>query len=137
MNGKLILQLSMFGLIMGVATVFFIPSTIEPACWLVVFLISAYAIARYGTGSPFLLGVLVGLANCVWVTAAHVMLFQSYLPRHPREVQMMASMPLPTHPRLMMLLMGPVIGLISGVILGAFALAASRLVAPAAKAAAV
>ena len=46
MNWKLILQLSLFGLVMGVATVFFISSSVEPFCWLIVFLISAYVIAR-------------------------------------------------------------------------------------------
>jgi hypothetical protein len=44
---------------------------------------------------------------------------------------MMSSMPMPTHPRLMMALMGPVIGLLSGVVLGIFAVVATRLVRPA------
>ena len=133
MNGKLIFQLSLFGLAMGIGTVFLIPSTVEPVFWLAIFVISAYAIARFGGGSPFLHGVFVGLANCVWVTGAHVLLFHQYVARHPQEMQMMASMPLPRHPRLMMLLMGPVIGLVSGVIIGLFALAASRLVKPEAR----
>jgi hypothetical protein len=133
MNWKLIVQLSGFGLIMGVATVFFIPSNIEPYCWLVVFLISAYAIARYGTGSPFLHGVFVGLANSVWVTSAHVLLFSQYVARHAQEMHTMASMPLAKHPRLLMLITGPIIGLISGIVLGIFAYVASKLVSPEAK----
>ena len=104
MNWKLILQLSLFGLVMGVATVFFIPSSVEPFCWLVVFLVSAYAIARGAPGRPFLHGVCVGLANCVWVTGAHILLADQYLARHAREAAMMNSMPMPTHPRLMMAL---------------------------------
>ena len=131
MNWKLILQLSLFGLVMGVATVFFISSSVEPFCWLVVFLISAYAIARGAPGRPFLHGVYVGLANSVWVTGAHILLADQYLARHAREAAMMNSMPMPTHPRLMMALMGPVIGLLSGVVLGIFAVVATRLVRPA------
>jgi hypothetical protein len=115
---------------MGVGTVFLIPSNIEPLCWLVVFLISAYAIARYGTGSPFLHGVFVGLANSVWVTGAHVLLFSQYVARHQQEVHMMASWPLAKHPRLLMLLIGPTIGLVSGIVLGIFAVVASKVVAP-------
>ncbi len=44
---------------------------------------------------------------------------------------MMSSMPMPTHPRLMMALMGPVIGLLSGIVLGIFVVVATRLVRPA------
>ena len=131
MNWKLILQLSLFGLVMGVATVFFIASSVEPFCWLVVFLVSAYAIAHGAPGRPFLHGVCVGLANCVWVTAAHILLADQYLARHAREAATMNSMPMPTHPRLMMALMGPLIGLVSGVVLGIFAVVATRLVRPA------
>jgi len=131
MNWKLILQLSLFGLVMGVATVFFIASSVEPFCWLVVFLVSAYAIAHGAPGRPFLHGVCVGLANCVWVTGAHILLADQYLARHAREAAMMNSMPMPTHPRLMMALMGPVIGLVSGIVLGIFAVVATRLVRPA------
>jgi len=45
-NWKLIVQLSMFGLAMGLATVFFVPSSIEPAVWLIIFVVCAYVLAR-------------------------------------------------------------------------------------------
>jgi hypothetical protein len=41
---------------------------------------------------------------------------------------MMASMSLPDSPRLMMALTGPVIGVVSGLVLGLFAVVASTLV---------
>ena len=46
----------------------------------------------------------------MWITAAHVILFDSYVARHAKEVAMMASMPMADSPRLLMLLTGPVIG---------------------------
>ena len=128
MNWRLIFQLSLFGLAMGLATVFVIPSTIEPVIWLAIFIVSAYAIARGAPGQYFLHGLSVGIANSVWITAAHVLLFHSYVARHSSEMAMMGSMPLPTHPRLMMTLTGPVIGVISGIVIGLFALLASKLV---------
>ncbi len=137
MNWKLVAQLSGFGLIMAVCTIALIPTTIEPACWVVVFLLSAYAIGRAGTGAPFVHGVLTGLANCVWVTGAHVIFARTYLAHHTQEAQMMARGPLAHHPRLMMLLTGPVIGLVSGVIIGLLALAAARFLSPAPRQAAV
>jgi hypothetical protein len=112
---------------MGLGTVFLIPSTIEPLCWLVVFLISAYLIATQCSASYFVHGVLVGLANSFWVTASHVLFFDRYIASHPREAAMMSSMPLPDHPRVMMALVGPVIGLVSGVVLGLFAVIARKL----------
>ena len=59
---------------MGIATVFLIPSRIEPPIWLVVFILSALTIALRGVKRPFLHGLLVSLANCVWVTGAHIVL---------------------------------------------------------------
>ncbi len=127
MNWKLIFQLSLFGLFMAVATVFVIPSNIEPVCWLAIFLFCAYMIARNTVSSRFLHGLCLGLANCVWITAAHVLLFGQYLAHHPQESAMLAKTPLPTHPRLMMAIGGPIAGLVSGVIIGLFALAAGKI----------
>jgi hypothetical protein len=126
MNYKLILALSGFGLAMGIATVYVIPSNVEPICWLVIFVICAVLIARFAPGQPFLHGVLVGLANSVWITGAHVILYEPYAAYHAQELQMMQGAPFP--PRAMMLLVGPVIGLISGVVLGLFSVVASKLV---------
>ena len=40
---------------------------------------------------------------------------------------MMSSMPFPNSPRLMMALVGPVIGIVSGAVIGLFALVAVRI----------
>ena len=128
MNWKLVLELSLFGLAMGLGTVFFIPSQIEPGFWLVIFIFCAYTIARRSPQKRFQTGVFLGLANCFWITGAHILFFSQYLAGHPQEAEMMKSMPMPDSPRLMMALAGPVIGLISGIVIGMFALIAGRLV---------
>ena len=127
---KLILQLSLFGLLMGVATVFVIPSNIEPLFWVTIFVACAVLIARSRSDKHFLHGFSVSLVNCVWITGAHILLFQSYLERHPQEAEMMTKMPLPDSPRLMMLMTGPVVGIISGLVLGLFAFVAGKIVKP-------
>ena len=127
-DGKLILQLSLFGLAMGIATVFVIPSNIEPVFWLVIFVICAYVIAKRCTAKHFLHGFLVSLANCVWITGSHILFADSYLARHPQEAAMMANMPMPDSPRLMMLMTGPIVGIVSGLVLGLFSFVASKLV---------
>lgn len=60
-------------------------------------------------------------------SASHILLFHRYIANHPREAAMMTSMPLPDSPRLMMAMTGPIIGLVSGLILGLFALVARKL----------
>jgi hypothetical protein len=124
MNVRLIFQLSLFGLAMGVATVYVIPSSVEPLFWLAIFVACAVVIARRAPGRPFLHGFLVSLVNSAWITGAHVLFFESYVARHAAEAAMMSRMPLP--PRLMMLLTGPFVGVVSGLVLGLFAFVASR-----------
>jgi hypothetical protein len=127
MNWKLILQLSLFGLAMGIGTVFVIPSKIEPLFWLAIFIVCAYIIAKRVPDKHFLHGFFVSLVNCVWVTGSHMLLFNQYVANHPQEAAMMQAMPLASSPRLMMALMGPIIGATSGAVLGLFAFVAGRL----------
>ena len=127
MNWKLILQLSLFGLAMGIATVYVISSRIEPAFWLVIFLICAYAIAKR-TSAHFLHGLLLGIANSIWITAAHVLLFNRYIATHSQEAAAMQQGPLAAHPRMMMLIVGPLIGVVSGLVIGLFAFIAGKLI---------
>ena len=128
MNWKLVFQLSLFGLAMAIATVFVIPSNIEPFFWLVIFLICAYVIAKRSPGKYFLNGLAVSVVNSLWITTAHVLLFDQYTSRHPEEVEMMAAMQLPITPRMYMGLSGPIIGVVSGIVLGLFSMIASKLV---------
>jgi Mn2+/Fe2+ NRAMP family transporter len=130
MDWKLIFGLSLFGLAMAIATVFVIPSNVEPAFWLVIFLVCAFLIARQRSTGHFLHGLLVGLVNCVWVTGAHILFFDHYLAAHPKEAAMMKSMPLPDSPRLMMALIGPIVGVVSGIIIGLLAYIAGKFVKP-------
>ena len=127
MNWKLIFRLSLFGLAMAIATVYFIPSNIEPFFWLVIFIICAYLIAKNCSSRYFLHGLCVSLINAVWITAAHILLFDTYIANHAKEAAMMTKMPLPDSPRLMMLMTGPIVGLVSGLVLGVFAFIAAKI----------
>lgn len=127
MNWKLVLQLSLFGLGMAVATIAWIPSKVEPIFWLLIFGICAYIIARRSR-KHFWHGFSVSVANSIWITSIHIIFVDSYLANHPEEAAMMATMPVPDSPRLMMLITGPIIGVISGLVLGLFAFVASRIV---------
>ena len=123
---KLIIQLSFFGFIMALATVFSLSALMEPFFWLIVFLFCAYMIARYAPGMYFLHGFLVGMVNCIWVTSAHILLFEFYMGNHP-EMKSFADAVMPRHPRLLMALTGPVFGAVSGVILGFLCVWAAKM----------
>ena len=127
MNTKLIFQLSLFGLAMGILTVW-LPSNIEPLFWLAIFIVCAYIIAQKCTSNYFMNGFLVSICNSVWITAFHIMFFETYLANHPDQAEMMNKMPMPDSPRLMMAITGPIVGIISGLVLGLFAFGASKLV---------
>jgi hypothetical protein len=128
MNWKLVLQLSIFGLAMGILTVFVIPSNIEPLCWLAIFVYCAWVIGKVAVPMPFVHGLMIGIVNSVWITATHVLLFNQYVTNHAKEVEMMKQMPMAHSPRLLMTVTGPVVGVLSGIILGVFALIASKLI---------
>lgn len=126
-NWKLLFGLSLFAAFMAFGTVFFISSKIEPFCWLAIFLICAWMIAKNAPGKFFLHGFLLALINCIWVTGAHVFLYSAYMEHHPEMAAMNSKMPLPTHPRVMMLITGPIIGIISGLVQGLFAFVAAKI----------
>jgi hypothetical protein len=128
MNWKLIFTLSLFGLVMAFATVSLIPQNIEPLCWLVIFIICAYLIAKNTSGKYFLHGFLVSMVNSVWLTAAHVYWCTTYLANHPNAAEMGKKMQIvPGHIRWSMLVMGPLFGVGFGLVLGLFAFIAGKL----------
>ena len=70
--------------------------------------ICAVIIAKRQPNRPFPHGLLVSLVNSIWITAAHVLFFDTYVANHAREVAMMQGTPLP--PRILMVLTGPLVG---------------------------
>jgi hypothetical protein len=123
MSWKLVFGLSLFGLAMAFATVFVISSSIEPFAWLGIFVLCAVIIAKRAPGKYFLHGLCVSLLNSVWITGAHIALFDKYAAGHAREVAMAAQM---GSPKVMMAITGPIVGLASGLVLGFLAWGLSK-----------
>lgn len=116
MNWKLLITLSLLGLVMAIATVFWIGPRIEPLFWLIDFVFCGWMIARRAPGRLFLHGLVLGLLNCVWVIAAHAIWYDAYMTNHPQMVEMMKNSPIDG--RTMQFIAGPVIGVISGLVIG-------------------
>jgi len=131
MNIKLLLQLSLFGLIMAFATVSLIPEKIEPLFWLIIFSFCAYVIAKVVTGKYFLHGFLLSIFNSVWITAVHTFFYNGYIFHHPDMAAMVPKLGyFSIHPRQMMLCMGLPVGAAFGLIQGLFAFVASKIAKP-------
>jgi hypothetical protein len=124
MNWKLIGLLSLFGVAMGLGIVFFIPSSIEPILWLVIFGFSAFEIAKNCARRRFLHGLLVGLFDSLLKTSTHLVFWSVYLARHQQEIAMIRKMTTAITPVQLIILTSPVWGLIYGVIIGVLALLA-------------
>jgi len=129
MNLKLILQLSLFGLIMAFATVSLIPEKVEFVFWLAIFVFVALVIAKAAPGKYFLHGFLVSVFNSIWITAVHIIFVNSYNIHHPDMAKMSENAGyFTTHPRIMMLCMAIPFGVMFGLFQGLFAFVASKLV---------
>src|SRR5260221_14701851 len=98
MNGKLILLLSLFGLAMGIGTVFVIPSNVEPVLWLVIFVVCAILIARGAPRRGFVHGLALGLAKPVWGAGAPRLFFDADIPPPAPEAGVMKVNPPPPPP---------------------------------------
>jgi len=116
---------------MAFATVSLIPQNIEPAFWLVIFIFCAFVIAKVCCGKYFLHGFLVSLINCIWLTAVHAIYYKIYTAHHPDVASMGTNIlrgGFATHPRMAMVIVGPVLGVMFGIILGLFTVVASKIV---------
>lgn len=126
MNWKLIFMLSLFGLAMSFSTVFWISFPVELVLWFIIFVFCAYAIVTECPDRYFLHGFLVNMVNAIWMTTVRVVLYQSYLANHPQEAMLIRRLYTPDSPRLVMLVLGLPVGAMFGVVLGVFAIIASR-----------
>jgi hypothetical protein len=115
---------------MAFATVYVIPGNIELFIWIPIFIICAWFIAKRAPGNYFWHGFMVSIFNCVWIVAAHVLLYNTYIANHPEEAAMMHKMPhyMHLHPRQAMIMTGPIFGIIFGLIIGLFSWIASKIV---------
>jgi hypothetical protein len=130
MNWKLIFLLSLFGVALGIASVFTLSPIVEFVLWIAATLIIAVLIAKYAHGKYFLHGFIVAVINTFWVTLAQAGLFYTYIASHPEYLQMLEKLPpaLAEHPRRLIVYRSPVIAIISGLFVGLLSWIASKVV---------
>lgn len=127
MSWVLILALADLGLLMGVASVFGLTRGIEGALWLVIGIACSVVLGRKAPSRHFLHGFLVGLIGGALSPLVQATLFPTYAANNPEAMEQMAAIPGGVSPRLFFALLSPVIGLLSGLLLGALSWIAARV----------
>ena len=127
MNWKLVFSLSMFGLAMGLASLFGLTRGIEQYLWLVIFVLYAVWIVKHTHGHYFLHGLFVSFINGIWISIIHSFFFSTYIANNPEQLEVYEKMPKFLPPELMMLIVGPIFGLLFGLISGLFAFLAGKI----------
>jgi hypothetical protein len=127
MKCRLIFFISCFGLLMGIASIAgIIRMEQEGRAWLVIALVSAAWIALQAPDKPFAHGFVAGLIAGAVAPLIQASFFPTYLAHDPVAAASFRQLPAGASPRLLMLMLAPMVGLFSGLTLGLLAWAARK-----------
>jgi len=137
MNIRLILMLSLLGLVVGIFSVVgVIPAGVESLVWLVIALIYGAVLARRAPGKFFLHGFLAGLIAGVLAGLMQAAFLGQYLSHNPKAAQTLKMLPANLPAVALIILAAPftgaVLGLVTGLITWLWALMTRPKPAPAA-----
>ena len=125
MDWKIVLLLSTIGIVMGLLSVKGYTQKIEPVLWLL-FGIATSLILSKNLEPPFLHGLLIGIAWGLLNGLIQFTFFDTYSTNNPLLQQRFQKTTF-VQPRYFVLLTAPVIGLVTGLILGGLSLLFKKL----------
>ena len=128
MNWRLIISLSLLGIVFGIASVFGFTSGREWLAWLCIGVYSAWRFTRRSREELFLHGFYLGILAGFLSSVIQALFISAYLANNPRMVEALDALPQGLHPAAIVLIMGPIIGTVSGVVFGVLAATAGKLV---------
>ncbi len=128
MNWRLILFLSLLGIVLGIASVFGFTSGREWLAWLCIGVYSGWKFARRSREELFLHGFYLGILTGCFSSVIQALFVSAYLANNPRMVEALNALPQGLHPAAVVLIMGPIIGTVSGVLFGVLAVIIGKLV---------
>lgn len=128
MNWVLVALLSIPGVMMGLLSVRGHTRGIEPYLWIVLMVFATLVIARTAGAKYFLHGVSVGVAWGLLNGLTAAALFATYAQHNPELIAKFSAEDSNYSPRVMFLLVAPMIGLATGVVLGLLCLGASYVI---------
>jgi len=111
----------------AVASLFGLTGRLEPLLWLIILVFYAWWIATHCAGKFFLHALAVSVLNGIWISLIHALFFSTYMRNNPEMLAGYQKLPQGISPRMMMLIVGPIIGVLTGVVAGLFAWVAAKL----------
>lgn len=130
MNWKLILLLSLSGILIGLANVYVIPAKYSAVVEMPVYLGCAYVLARVQERKHFVHGVVVGVICAILATAVRIVLVEQYLTHQYVDAAQYRKLAAESHGTItqVLMLMGVLFTILSGLVTGLFALAAGKII---------
>jgi membrane associated rhomboid family serine protease len=130
MNWKLILLLSLTGILAGLANVYVVPAKYSALVETPISLLCAYILARAQERRHFLHGLTVGAISAVLATATRLVLLSQYLAHQPADAQQYIKMAEEAHGTVAqaIIMMGIFFTIVSGIVVGLFSLAAGKII---------
>ena len=117
MDWTIIEILSAIGLIMGLLSLKGYTQKLEPFLWILFGIATALVLSKKTESNTFLHGLLIGLAWGIINGLIQFACFDTYLDNNPRLTQNFSNTAF-AHPKYIVLATAPIIGLITGLILG-------------------
>jgi hypothetical protein len=127
MNWKLILMLSLFGVLMGVASLFGWTRGIEPLLWFIIFILYAWWIPKNCPRLHFFHGFLASVLNGIWIGILQAAFYSTYTNHNPEILERFKSLPPGVNQRILMLVIGLISGILFGLVAGLFAFIGGKL----------
>jgi Na+/serine symporter len=118
MNWKLVVSLSGLGVLMGGASVLGLTRGSEGVLWLILAALATVVIVRKAQTRPLLHGFFVGFIGGGLAPVVQSLFFATYLANNPEVAEPFSRVPSGLGARYFVLILAPVIGLVSGVVLG-------------------
>jgi len=126
MDWKLIILLSSFGIIMGLLSVKGFTQKLEPFLWILFAIISALVISKNISGKTFLHAFIVGICWGVFNALCQHFFFEKYMANNLPLRENFNKITF-IQPKYFVLITGPLIGLITGAVLGGLSLLVKKI----------
>jgi hypothetical protein len=128
MNWKLVISLSAFGVVMGLASFFGVTKGFEPLIWPIIGIFCALWIARKAGQKYFLHGFFTGVIGGASAPLLQALFFSTYIANNPRAAEDLKQLPAGFSAQTFFFILVPIIALISGLMLGLLSWVAGRIV---------